>query len=94
MGSPLASLSATRGWSVKVEPSASVPVCGQPWAAAEPSVDGAAVAGAAVAGAAVAALDGALEAPDDEHALTINVAAVRSASAPRDPDSIGSSSSV
>src|SRR6188508_3632866 len=91
MGSPLASLSATRGFRVKVEPSLRVPVSGRPEAAegaSEAAMD--AAADAAVLGAAAdAAALGALDAPVELQAARSSVAPVKSATAPVDPIRMG-----
>src|SRR5215207_6993076 len=81
MGSPLASLSATRGLRVKVEPSLSVAVYGRPCAAGDPADS----AGAAddAAGAAVAGAPEGVAAPP--HAATSMDAAPTIATARREP---------
>src|SRR5215213_6457184 len=79
MGSPFASLSATRGLSVNVEPSLRVAVYGRPWAAGDPpEADSTGAAVAAVLGAVVA---GALP----PHAATSSEAAETIVTAPREP---------
>src|SRR5215203_4911596 len=89
MGSPLASFSATRGWSVNVEPSLSFPVCGRPSAAGEAPPDS---AGAAVAAALGAELGAELAAGVPLHAATSSEAAETIATAPREPIRMTSSS--
>src|SRR5689334_18900664 len=89
MGSPFASLSATRGFSVNVDPSFRVPVSGRPWAAGDP------LAAADSAGAALgAAAEGALVAgAAPPQAATSNEAAAATVTAPREPIRIVCSSS-